>query len=354
MADFATPSPLLPLHGGTDAGPEPQWDFSTNANPLGACPSVLEAVRAADVTRYPDPHYVALRAALAAHHATDPACIVIGTGVSELILRLVRACPGPVLVLGPTFSEYERCARIEERAVIEVATPAAFLQHRQDAQVHGFRSPQNHRGLGFVCWPNNPTGHCWDLDFLSQAAGRGSQTACRGRLVVDLAYAPLCPHPMLQAVEAATAQAVRLYAPNKAFGLTGLRAGYAVTPHPWPELEQSAASWPVGPDGVAFLEAAIGAPALAWLEASRLRLADWRRALAIGLADLGCAVRESPASFLLAEIGDAAKVTAGLGRHGLRVRDCTSFGLSGWIRLRAAPPEPRAALLATLKTELRR
>jgi histidinol-phosphate aminotransferase len=327
---------LLPLHGGTDAGPEPRWDFSTNANPLGACPSVLNAVRAADMTRYPDPHYVALRTALATHHRTDPACIVIGTGVSELILRLVRACPGPVLVLEPTFSEYARCARTEGWAVLAASDPAAFLERQQ-----------HHQGLGFVCWPNNPTGDCWDLGFLAEAASRG-------RLVVDLAYAPLCPHPMLDIAEAVASQAVRLYAPNKAFGLTGLRAGYAITPCPWPELHERAASWPVGPDGVAFLQAGISPPALAWLEACRPVLVEWRQALADGLADLGCAVCESPASFLMAEVGDAATVASGLRRHGLRVRDGASFGLPGWIRLRAAPPEPRTALLAALKTEMRR
>lgn len=342
MADHAFP--LLPQHGGTDSGPEPRWDFSTNANPLGACPAVLDAVRAADLTRYPDPHYVALRQALAAHHATDPACIVVGTGVSELILRLVRVRPGPMLVLGPTFSEYARCARIEGRTVREVASPADFLQRQRESCSTYPRDPQ---GLGFLCWPNNPGGECWDLGFLADAASRGP-------LVVDLAYAPLSPLPMLNAIEAAAARAVRLYAPNKAFGLTGLRAGYAVTPYPWPELHECAASWPVGPDGVAFLQAAIDAPALAWLEVSRPVLADWRRALATGLADLGCAVRESPASFLMAKVGDAAAVAAGLRQHGLRVRDGSSFGLPNWIRLRAAPPEPRAALLAALKMKLRR
>ncbi|PPQ33737.1 pyridoxal phosphate-dependent aminotransferase [Rhodopila globiformis] len=342
MADHTFP--LLPQHGGTDSGPEPRWDFSTNANPLGACPAVLEAVWAADLTRYPDPHYVALRQALAAHHATDPACIVVGTGVSELILRLVRACPGPVLVLRPTFSEYARCARIEGRTVRAVTSPANFLQHqREQCSTH----PQDHRGLGFLCWPNNPDGECCDLGFLVEAASHGP-------LVADLAYAPLCPRPMLDAIEAAASRAVRLYAPNKAFGLTGLRAGYAVTPYPWPELHECAASWPVGPDGVAFLQATIGAPALDWLEAARPVLTDWRRALATGLANLGCAVRESQASFLMAEVGEATTVAAALRRHGLRVRDCTSFGLPGWIRLRAAPPEPRAALLAALRTELRR
>jgi histidinol-phosphate aminotransferase len=342
MADHAFP--LLPQHGGTDSGPEPRWDFSTNANPLGACPAVLDTVRAADLTRYPDPHYVALRQALAAHHATDPACIVVGTGVSELILRLVRACPGPVVTLRPTFSEYARCARIEGRTLREATSPPDFLRHRREpCSAH----PREQQGLGFLCWPNNPDGACRDLDFLADAAARGP-------LVVDLAYAPLCPRPMLDAVEAAAARAVRLYAPNKAFGLTGLRAGYAVTPYPWPALHEYAAAWPIGPDGVAFLQAAIGGPALAWLEASRPVLAEWRQALASGLASLGCAVRESPASFLMAEVGDAATVSAALRRHGLRVRDGSSFGLPGWIRLRAAPSEPRTALLAALRMELRR
>src|SRR6202521_5437692 len=63
-----SPMPNLdPVHGGTDSMPDPRYDFSSNANPLGPCPSVLAAVRSADVTRYPDPMYAQLRATLAAH-----------------------------------------------------------------------------------------------------------------------------------------------------------------------------------------------------------------------------------------------------------------------------------------------
>src|ERR1700730_17789552 len=80
---------LDPVHGGTDSMPDPRYDFSSNANPLGPCPSVLAAVRSADVTRYPDPLYAKLRATLAAQHKTTPDRIVIGAGASELILRLI-------------------------------------------------------------------------------------------------------------------------------------------------------------------------------------------------------------------------------------------------------------------------
>lgn len=319
---------LVSLHGGTDSGAEPRWDFSTNANPLGPCPAVLSAVRGADLTRYPDPLYTSLRAELAAHHATTPDRIVVGAGASELILRLVRATPGPVLLLGPTFSEYARCAAIEGRRVLEARTPEAFL----DGQ-------RSHRGLGFICWPNNPTGEIWPLEFLRAAAAIGD-------VAVDLAYAPLSPY--LAEAEAAAAQAIRLYAPNKSFGLTGLRAAYAVTPHPAPCLAERAPAWVIGPDGAAFLAASVGAPALHWLADCRPTLAAWRETLASDLAGLGLPVRESPATFLLARVGHATQTARRLRAHGLRVRDATSFGLPDWIRLAAAPPERQADLLAAL------
>src|SRR6266403_6143524 len=69
---------LDPVHGGADSMPDPRYDFSSNANPLGPCPSVLAAVRNADVTRYPDPSYTQLRATLAVHHRTSPERIVVG------------------------------------------------------------------------------------------------------------------------------------------------------------------------------------------------------------------------------------------------------------------------------------
>ena len=106
---------LDPVHGGTDSMPEPRYDFSSNANPLGSCPSVLAAVRSADVTRYPDPMYAKLRETLAAHHHTRPDRIVVGAGASELILRLIRHIDGPVQQLAPTFSEYARGARLAGR-----------------------------------------------------------------------------------------------------------------------------------------------------------------------------------------------------------------------------------------------
>jgi histidinol-phosphate aminotransferase len=325
---------LHPQHGGTDSMPDPRYDFSSNANPLGPCPSVLAAVRSADVTRYPDPLYAHLRATLAAHHRTTPDRIVVGAGASELILRLIVCIGGAVQQLVPTFSEYGRGARLAGRRLVSSRSPAAFV-----------RSQSKHPGVGFICWPNNPTGDLWSAEFVSAAAAKGP-------LVVDLAYSPLCDGAHAAAIEAAAAPAYRLYSPNKAFGLTGVRGAYLVTPRIDRRIAKAAPSWVIGRDAVAMLEAAMEPRAREWLARGRPEWLRWRARLARGLQQLGVAVRESPATFLLANVGNAARVSAHLRRHDVRVRDCSSFGLRQWIRLSAQPPAAQKALLTALKGAL--
>ena len=314
--------------------PDPRYDFSSNANPLGPCPSVLAAVRRADVTRYPDPAYTQLRATLAAHHRTTPDRVVVGAGASELILRLIMRSEGSVQQLAPTFSEYARGARLAGRKLISARSPAAFL-----------RAQSSHPGLGFVCSPNNPTGDLWPPEFVCAAAAAGP-------LVVDLAYAPLCDARHTAAIEAAATAAYRLYSPNKAFGLTGVRGAYLITPRAEPRIANAAPSWVIGRDAVAMLESAAEPRARSWLARGIPRLQIWRTRLARSLLDLGIPVRESPATFLLAKVGDAARVAARLRSRSVRVRDASSFGLRQWIRLSAQPPAAQKALLAALESAL--
>ena len=325
---------LHPVHGATDSLADPRYDFSSNANPLGPCPSVLAAVRDADVTRYPDPKYTRLRATLAAHHQTVPERIVVGAGASELILRLISRIEGTVQQLAPTFSEYARGARLAGRKLISARSAGAFL-----------RAQSEHPGLGFVCWPNNPTGDLWSAEFVSAAAAAGP-------LVVDLAYAPLCDAGHGAVIEAAAAGAYRLYSPNKAFGLTGVRGAYLITPRIDRRLAIAAPSWVIGRDAVALLESATEHRARIWLAQGIPRVRRWRARLADSLRQLGLPVRESPATFLLAKVGNATRIAAHLRSRDVRVRDCSSFGLKQWIRLSAQPPAAQKALLAALESAL--
>jgi histidinol-phosphate aminotransferase len=171
-------------------------------------------------------------------------------------------------------------------------------------------------------------------------------------LVVDMAYAPLCDAQRAAAIEAAAAAAYRLYSPNKAFGLTGVRGAYLITPGTDQRLANLAPSWVIGRDAVALLESATEPRARRWLEQGMPQLTRWRAGLARALERLGLSVRESPATFLLAKVGNATRVTAHLRHHDVRVRDGSSFGLRQWIRLSAQPPGAQKALLTALKDAL--
>jgi histidinol-phosphate aminotransferase len=325
---------LRPIHGGTDSQTEPRYDFSSNANPLGPCPSVLAAIRRADITRYPDPLYTGLRDELAAFHGASADRVVIGAGASELILRLIRRCDGPVHQLAPTFSEYARGAHLTRRRVLSAHSPPAFL-----------RAQSRHPGLGFLCWPNNPTGDEWPLEFVAAAAAAGP-------LVVDLAYAPLTAASDTAAIERAAARAYRLYSPNKSFGLTGVRGAYLIAPRIDRRLALDAPSWVIGRDAVGLLHASSQRRAQLWLEESLPRVHRWRSQLARSLHQLGLSVRDGPATFLLARVGDASRVASRLRGYGVRVRDCTSFGMPEWLRLSAQRPAAQKALLAALDRAL--
>lgn len=322
---------LAPVHGSTDSLPDPRYDFSSNANALGPCPSVLAAVRAADVSRYPDPLYARLRERLATSHGVTPDRIVVGAGASELILRLVRHFDRTVLQLAPTFSEYARGAAVVRRKVVSASSPEAFL-----------RAQKRQPSLAFLCCPNNPTGDIWQPDLIAAAARRGP-------LVVDLAYASLCGSARAGDIEAAAAGAWRLYSPNKALGLTGVRGAYLIAPRAARRVVDEAPSWVIGRDAVAMLEASLEPAARQWLAQAIPRLWRWRTELAGGLRRLRLEVRESPATFLLAAVGDGGRVSKRLRESGIRVRDARSFGLSQWIRLSAQRPVARKALLTTLE-----
>jgi histidinol-phosphate aminotransferase len=262
-----------------------------------------------------------------------PGRVVVGSGASELILRLIRHFPGAVHQLGPTFSEYARGALLAGRPLYTAASPDEFLDNQR-----------SHPGLGFICWPNNPTGDLWNADFI--------QTASRAApVVLDLAYAPLCSQRLMLPTKILSG-AYRLHSPGKAYGLTGIRAAYLVSPGDASELAAAAPSWVLGVDGVALLEAGVDPRAESWVRRKLPELHRWRSRLAKSLQELGVPVRQSPASFLLAEVGDATRVTRRLRELGIRVRDATSFGLSRFIRMSAQDAVARRSLIAALKATL--
>jgi len=307
MAD----SPAFPArsHGGPDSEGVPQFDFSTNSHACGPCPAVLAAVQQADAGRYPDAGYESLRRQLAAFHGVDAPRVLLAGSASEFIFRITALAVqrGATAVWLPphSYGDYAQAAQAWKLPV--VAQPAL-------AQ------------LRWACDPSSPLGAA------QPALGEllGPSALC----VLDRAYEPLRLEGTLALLDEALQGFWQLWTPNKALGLTGVRAAYVIAPPDVGDvvvqLDKLAPSWPVGAHGVAMLQAWTSPEVQAWLAASLATLREWKTRQIALCEVMGWTCLPSVANFFCARPllpqGSLPQLLAGLRGQGIKLRDTTSFG----------------------------
>jgi histidinol-phosphate aminotransferase len=325
------------MHGGPDALGVPLHDFSTNSNACGPCPLALAAVQAADASRYPDASYTALRAALADWHGVAPGRLLPAGSASEFIFRISAwvgrraGSAGPPGVWQPqhAFGDYA------------AAAAACGLPRRHDDGGEG-------AALVWACEPSSPLG---------QAHTRWPGATHGGTVVLDSAYAPLRLSGSASLGPAQRDRVWQLYSPNKALGLTGVRAAYAIAPlgheAAVAQLDALAPSWVLGSHGVAMLQAWVQAPVQGWLTNSLTTLRRWKALQIELLTGAGWTCLPSEANFFCARPPPGTTVPAwcqALRAQGIKLRDTGSFGLPGLVRLGVLPPGAQAALLAAIES----
>ncbi len=339
-------------HGGTDALAPARHDFSTNSNACGPCPQALAAVQAADPTCYPDPAYTVLRQQLAAFHAVTVDRVLLAGSASEAIFRIT--------------------AWAHQQGVRTVHLPAHhYGDYARAAQAWGLqRSSDDAAALSWACEPTSPLGqaHTGWPGWLSQqtssadaAPVQSALPAARHMLVLDQAYAPLRLSGTPSLCDAQRNRLWQLFTPNKALGLTGVRAAYVIAPdacaisaagHSMPAaaaLDQLAASWPIGAHGVAMLLAWVTPEVQAWVANSLPTLRGWKARQIDLLARAGWRVQPSDANYFCAQPPQALDLAALRSRYGIKLRDATSFGLPGWFRLGVRAIQAQDALAAALQ-----
>jgi histidinol-phosphate aminotransferase len=328
------------MHGGPDAsGPAPH-DFSTNGNGCGPCPAVLSAVQAADPSRYPDPGYTALREALASFHGVAAGRVVVAASASEFIHRISAAVTQAggrrVWLPAQSYGDCERAARAWGLEVVRAPTATG-----------------EGADLLWACEPSSPLGQA-QADLGSMLGDTStSDDAQRPRTwVLDLAYAPLRLEGRCTLDQVQRDRVWQLWTPNKAMGLTGIRAAYAIAPADLhgvaitpQQLDALAPSWPIGAHGIALLQAWVGAEAQRWLMRSREILRGWKTSQHALCESLGWTCLPSDANFFCAGTDlPYPPLAAELRAAGIKLRDCASFGLPGMVRLGVLPPASQQAL----------
>ncbi len=299
--------PPAGAHGGDVAavaaalGCEPSeiLDLSASFNPDAPDLAALAKSELDSLSRYPDP--TAATEAMAAALGTSADSVLLTNGGAEAIALVARDL-GRAAVRGPAeFSLYAR-------HLAEPVDPA------DDPDAPRIRSN-----------PNNPTG---------LLAGAGEIAA-----VWDEAFYPLATGVWSRGDVAAGRAAMVIGSLTKVFACPGLRVGYVHTdPAVIARLADRQPRWALNGLAAAVVPELLARADLpAWAAATARR----REALAAAIPGVG----PSDANFALVRVEDGAAVArARLARRGVLVRDCTSFGLPGHIRV-AVPDDAGLARL---------
>jgi histidinol-phosphate aminotransferase len=200
--------------------------IGANENGFGASPKV--ATRMAEVAgemwKYCDPENHDLKSALAVHHGVRPENIVVGEGIDGLLGLVVRLMiePGmPVVTsLGayPTFNYH--VAGFGGRLV---AVP--YVADREDLQSLLDAVKREDAPLVYLANPDNPMGSWWDSAAIVGFIEALPETTL---LVLDEAYGEMAPASALPPLDTNRPNVLRMRTFSKAYGLAGMRCGYAV------------------------------------------------------------------------------------------------------------------------------
>lgn len=335
------------IHGGPDGHGVPLHDFSTNSNACGPCPQALLTINNADLTTYPDASYAALRAQLAAFHGVDAGRVVLAASASEFIFRITSMValrqPMTGQITGQVIARAKARVQVPLHAYGDYASAAhaCGLPVDQHDHEHQLQHPiQSQPALRWHCSPSSPLGQDQVLLFCPQEA--------RSINVLDCAYQPLRLHSGPDAISPQQREHLwQLFTPNKALGLTGVRAAYVITPvqagDATRQLNDLCPSWPIGAHGVAMLQAWTSPSVQIWLAVCLDTLREWKaRQLAL-CESMGWTILPSDANFFCAmpALPSSLSLPEALTRlrtQGIKLRDATSFGIPGYVRLGVLAP----------------
>ena len=383
--------------GGSAPGPAPAADgvevpvlpaegyvrLAFNESPFGPPPCVVPAMEemlarpcameAPDpdflpgINRYPDFLNVEATDQAARRHGISSRHVVVCCGISELISMCAKAYLGAGKHLLTPEACYLLPAHCAGRRGCPVRTAPMDGTHGIDLDALLAQTNAD-TGLIYLANPNNPTGSLLafeDLEaFVKLAAGKSPEAV----VLVDEAYMDyVLEQPLPEAVRLVKNHRVlvgRTF--SKAFGLAGLRAGYAVGHEDLVLDLNGFLSGYLGGDpgwrmfegnlnrlGVAAMVASLSDEGLAFLDSVRTRNAALRGRLAGGLLDLGYDPLPSHASFLLVSVNsDGENLRRHLCANRILVQAGASFhpGYRDRVRISVGSEDEIEALLTALKS----
>ncbi len=329
--------------------------LASNENPLGLSPKARAAIEAAipELARYPDQYD--LVAAIAAKHGVAHEAVVLGNGSNDLLELVAAAFLGPgrsSVFAQHAFAVYPLAT--QARGAASIVVPARDYGHDLDAMLAAIRADTH---VVFIANPNNPTGTFLPADAVRHFLARAPRSVA---VVLDEAYNEyLAPELRADTVawirEHPNLVVTRTF--SKAYGLAGLRVGYAVC-HPRVADLLNRVRQPFNVNNLA-LAAAIAALGDAEFMAKSYALNRAGMAqLTEGFARMGLQWIPSHGNFVSVAIPRrdgkprAAAVYGALLRQGVIVRPVGGYGMPDHLRVTVGLPEENARFLDALARSL--
>ncbi len=327
--------------------------LASNENPRGPGPAVVAAIAAAaaEASRYPDGNGFALKSALAHALEVDAAQIVLGNGSNDILELVTQAylLPGDAAVYAQhAFAVYPLAT--QARGGIGIEVPARDLGHDLPAMRAAITAGTR---IVFVANPNNPTGTWLPPEALVEFL---ASVPADVLVVLDEAY-----NEYLGPAQRADSVGWIRRHPNlivsrtfsKAHGLAALRIGYGVMAAEVADMLNRVRQ-PFNVNALAQAAAVAALQDSAYVEESRHLNEAGLAQLYAGLAALDVPCVRSHANFVLARVGDAARVNQALLAQGVIVRPVANYGLPEYLRITVGLPEENARFLAALAAALGR
>jgi histidinol-phosphate aminotransferase len=327
--------------------------LASNENPRGIGPRTRAAIEAAmaDIARYPDGNGFELKQALARRYHVDMGSIVLGNGSND-VLELVASAflgPGRAAVMSQhCFAVYPLAT--QSRGARSIVVPAKDYGHDLDAMAKAIDDET------YVLWlanPNNPTGTYARPDALEAFLRRVPE---RALVVLDEAYNEYLPAEL----RADSVKWLKRH-PNliltrtfsKAYGLAGLRAGYALA-HASVADVMNRVRQPFNVNSLALAAASAALDDMEFVAKSYAENLQGMKQLEDGARRLGLGYIASFGNFLTVRVGKAPEIYKRLLRRGVIVRPVGGgYQLPEHLRVTIGTAAENEKFLAALAASLR-
>ncbi|WP_298811351.1 histidinol-phosphate transaminase [uncultured Psychrobacter sp.] len=354
LAPYQTGKPIEELT--REYGVSDVVKLASNENPMGCSPRVTLAVteQLGQLSRYPDGNGYYLKQALADFNDVNANQITLGNGSDDLLDILARSFVGAddaIVYSQYAFVVYPMLAKMQGATGIEV--PAQRFGHNLKAMSQAVQDNPNTK-IVFIANPNNPTGTQLEQKELYQFVASVPSSVL---VVLDEAYIEYSPESNNRALLDEFDNVIIVRTFSKAYGLAGLRVGYALSSVAVADLLNRIRQ----PFNVSRVGLAAAAAALAdqdFIEKTRLINDEQMRWLEKQFDALGLGFVKSHANFIMVEVQvemediTAASIHQALLEQGVIVRPLDAYGLPNWLRITVGVAEDNLRLIDTLRSIL--